>query len=401
MGSFGLSTYIWNNRIKSVILLAGFPFLLLLICFGFALLIAAMSNPDVGEGIEHAIHLLPSLIPVALIGALVWFVIAWFANQSIIDAATGAHKVDRKAEPRLYNLIENLCISRGLTVPTIRIIETDQRNAFASGIREGRYSITVTRGLMNALDDAELNAVLAHELTHIQNRDVQLLVISAVFVGIISLVGDMLIRGPRMIFIGSRAQSSGGGYSGSSGTSWGGSGGSSSSGGGSSRSSGKGGGGAIILILIAVAIFIIARFLALVLRFAMSRKREYLADAGAVELTKNPDAMISALRKISGHSGIEAPAQIQEMFLDMPAAGLFATHPSIDARVQRLIQFAGGHDYVPPAAPAPQAQTIPQDDATTGMAPRSAGPWDARSADGTPGTGTIPQDGTGGRGPWG
>lgn len=388
MGSFGLSTYIWNNRIKSVILLAGFPLLLLLICFGFALVISAMSDPDVGEGIENAVRLLPSLVPVALIGALVWFVIAWFANQSIIDAATGARLVDRKAEPRLYNLLENLCISRGLTVPTLRVIETDQRNAYASGIRQGRYSITVTRGLMNALDDQELEAVLGHELTHIQNRDVQLLVISAVFVGIISLAGDLLIRGPRMIFYSSGGSSSGG-YSGSStpSTSWGGG---SSRGSSSSRSSGKGGGGAIILILIAVAIFLIARFLALVLRFAMSRKREYLADAGSVELTKNPDAMISALRKIAGHSSIQAPAQIQEMFLDMPAAGLFATHPSIEARVQRLIQFAGGHDFVPPAAP-PEPASPPSGD---------AGPWQTPDS-GAAAPGAIPQDGTGGHGPWG
>jgi heat shock protein HtpX len=323
-------------------------------------------------------------VPVALIGALVWFVIAWFANQGIIDAATGAHRVDRKAEPRLYNLLENLCISRGLTVPTLRVIETDQRNAYASGIREGRYSITVTRGLMNALNDQELEAVLGHELTHIQNRDVQLLVVSAVFVGIISLAGDLLIRGPRMIFM-SGGGSSSGGYSGSStpSTSWGGG---SSRGSSSSRSSGKGGGGAIILILIAVAVFLIARFLALVLRFAMSRKREYLADAGSVELTKNPDAMISALRKIAGHSSIEAPAQIQEMFLDMPAAGLFATHPSIDARVQRLIQFAGGHDTVPPPEPPPPP-------------PEETGPWQTPDGDAAPGT--IPQEGPGGRGPWG
>jgi heat shock protein HtpX len=388
LGSFGLSTYIWNNRIKSVILLAGFPLLLLLICFGFALVISAMSDPDVGEGIENAVRLLPSLVPVALIGALVWFVIAWFANQSIIDAATGARLVDRKAEPRLYNLLENLCISRGLTVPTLRVIETDQRNAYASGIRQGRYSITVTRGLMNALDDQELEAVLGHELTHIQNRDVQLLVISAVFVGIISLAGDLLIRAPRMIFYSSGGSSSGG-YSGSStpSTSWGGG---SSRGSSSSRSSGKGGGGAIILILIAVAIFLIARFLALVLRFAMSRKREYLADAGSVELTKNPDAMISALRKIAGHSSIQAPAQIQEMFLDMPAAGLFATHPSIEARVQRLIQFAGGHDFVPPAAPSEPASPPSGD----------AGPWQTPDSDAAA-PGAIPQDGTGGHGPWG
>jgi len=390
VGSFGLSTYIWNNRIKSLILLAGFPVLLLLICFGFALVISAMNNPDVGEGIQNAIHLLPSLVPVALVGALVWFVIAWFANQGIIDAATGARRIDRKAEPRLYNLVENLCISRGLTVPALRIIETDQRNAFASGIRQGHYSITVTRGLMNALDDAELEAVLAHELTHIENRDVQLLVISAVFVGIISLTGDLLIRAPRLIFYSGSSGSSSSGSSSSGGFGWGG--GSRGRSGGSSGNS-KGGGGAIILILIAVAIFIIARFLALVLRFAMSRKREYLADAGAVELTKNPDAMISALRKIAGHSRVEAPAQIQEMFLDMPAAGLFATHPPIDARVQRLIQFAGGHDYVPPGEPSPPAAANPGAGA--------AGPWQSPASDASA-PGAIAQDGTlPGRGPWG
>src|SRR5690606_8969623 len=126
----------------------------------------------------------------------------------------------------------------------------------ASGIRKNQYTVTVTRGLLDALDDAELEAVLAHELTHIENRDVPLLVIAAVFAGIITLVGDLLIRGPRMIFMG---RGSGGGWGGSSRS------------GGRSNSRGGGGGGAIILILIAVAIFIVARVLAVVLRMAMSR----------------------------------------------------------------------------------------------------------------------------------
>ena len=100
-------------------------------------------------------------------------------------------------------------------MPSLSIIETDARNAFASGVRKSQYSITVTRGLVDALDDAELEAVLAHELTHIENRDVQLLVIAAVFVGIISLVGDLLIRAPRMIFYSTRSGSSGSGWGGS------------------------------------------------------------------------------------------------------------------------------------------------------------------------------------------
>ena len=205
-------------------------------------------------------------------------------------------------------------------MPRLRIIETDARNAFASGVRKGQYSITVTRGLMNALDDAELEAVLGHELTHIENRDVQLLVVSAVFVGIISLVGDLLIRAPRAL-LWSTSRGSGGG---------GGGGGAAAAPRAAAAGAAGGGGGAIVLILIAVAIFIIARLLAIALSFALSRKREFLADAGSVELTKDPDAMISALRKIAGHSEVHAPAQVQEMFLDHPRQpGSAASSPPI------------------------------------------------------------------------
>ena len=178
MQSYGLSTHIWNNRLKSVLLLLGFPFLLLLISFAFALFIAAFdANPD-RRRCPQCDHAPSGGHPVVARrhrssggrspGS---------PTSGIIDAITGAQLVDRKAEPRLWNLLENLCISRGITMPALRIIETPQRNAFASGIRKSQYSVTVTRGLMEALDDAELEAVLAHELTHIRNRDVQLLVI--------------------------------------------------------------------------------------------------------------------------------------------------------------------------------------------------------------------------------
>jgi heat shock protein HtpX len=372
LGSYGLRTYIWNNRLKSLVLLAGFPFLLFLICFAFALIISAFDDPDVGEGIRNAIAMTPGLIPVALGGALLWFVIAWFANTGIVALATGAKSVDRKQEPRLWNLLENLCISRGITMPKLRVIESPARNAFASGVRNSQYTITVTRGLLDALNDQELEAVLAHELTHIENRDVQLLVVAAVFVGIISLVGDLLIRTPRVLFYGGNSGSSGSGGGGFR----------SRSSGRSSGNNGKGGGGAIILILIAVAIFLVARVLAIALRMAMSRKREFLADAGSVELTKNPDAMITALRKVAGHSDLPAPSQIQEMYLDHPResslARLFATHPSIDDRIAALVKFGGGHDPGP-FAEAPPADTaappLPQSPAT------SAGPWSGTAAE--------------------
>jgi heat shock protein HtpX len=331
-----------------------------MICFAFALVLSALDSPDVITGFGSAFELVPALIPVAIVGALIWFAIAFFANTAIIGAVTAARKVDRKSEPRLHNLLENLCISRGITMPSLRIIDSDARNAFASGIRKSQYSITVTRGLMDALDDAELEAVLAHELTHIENRDVQLLVIAAIFAGIVTLVGDVLIRSPRAILRGSSSTAS----SSSGGWRW--------RGGGGGR--GKGGGGAaIILILIAVAIFLLARLLAIALRLAMSRKREYLADAGSVELTKNPDAMIAALRKVAGHSELAAPSQIQEMFLDHAhprgLSGWFATHPPIEDRIDALVRFGGGREV-------------------TETPPESAGPPDA-SAAGEP------------KGPWG
>jgi heat shock protein HtpX len=328
--AYGLRTHIWNNRLKSLLLLAGFPFLLLMICFAFALVIVAFTNPDIGQGIADAIALTPALIPVAFGASAIWFLIAWFANQAIVDVATGARELDRRIEPRVYNLLENLCISRGITMPRLKMIDSPVLNAYASGVRQKQYTVTVTRGLVDALDDAELESVLAHELTHIRNRDVQLLVIAAVFVGIISLVGDLLIRAPRALAsTGSSGSSGGGGWSGSSG----------------GRDKG-GGGGFAVLLLIAIAIFILARVLATAVRMAISRRREYLADAGSVELTKNPDAMISALQKISGNSALPAPVQIRAMFIDFPPGpgflGIFETHPPIEKRIDALVRFAGG-----------------------------------------------------------
>lgn len=365
MGAYGLQTHIWNNRLKSLLLLAGFPLLLLLICYAFALIIVAFENPDVGQGFEDALSLTPALIPVALAGSAIWFTIAWFANQKIVDLATGAKPIDRKTDARLYNLLENLCISRGITMPRLHIIESPTLNAYASGIRKSQYTITVTRGLLDTLDDAELEAVLGHELTHIRNRDVQLLVIAAVFVGVISLAADLLIRSPRLILASGRSSSRGG--------------------------SGKNAGGAAILILVAIGIFILARILATALRLAMSRKREFMADAGAVELTRNPDAMIGALNKISGRSKLEAPVQIQAMFIDYPArAGfleLFATHPPIEKRIDALVRFAGGRRPQPTPPPLPEPPSAgPEDNIVSND---SAAPWPAPTGEGASPTETA------------
>jgi len=322
VGAYGLQTHIWSNNWKSVLLMAGFPVLLLLLTYALFLLFAGFagysSGPDPVAGyFIWAGQALAQAWPFAIAGAILWFGIAYAFYQSIIDAATGAKKVERSAEPKLYNLLENLCISRGITMPALRIIETDALNAFATGVHRGQYSITVTRGLMNTLNDEELEAVLAHELTHIRNADVRMLIIAVIFVGIFSFVGEMTFRSLRF------------------------------SGGGSSRRSGRGsGGGAAIAIIVALVIVAIAYALAIVIRFALSRKREYLADAGAVELTKNPDAMITALQKISGNAVVSgAPSEVREMFIENPHsdfASIFATHPPIAKRIEALAKFAGG-----------------------------------------------------------
>lgn len=319
MGAFGLQTHIWNNNLKSGLLLAGFPVLLLLLIYGLSLGYVGMTQPidNVGEGMVLAFEHLKRLWPFALLGAGIWFAIAWFSYQGLIEATVGARGLTRKEAPEIYNLVENLCVSRGITTPAINIIETPALNAFASGLSDKSYKITVTRGLLEALDKYELEAVLAHELTHIMNRDVRLLIIAVIFVGVFSFFGELVFR--NIFRVGVRA----GGHT-------------------RSRNGDSRGGG--VLILIAVAMIVIAYLLALVIRFSLSQKREYLADAGAAELTRNPDAMISALKKISGHSQIDAPNDIQQMMVDnsQPFAGVFATHPPIEKRIEALVNFAGG-----------------------------------------------------------
>ena len=323
MAAVGLQTHIWANNTRSIVLLATFPLLMILMLYGVQLILMGFGFlPGTGRGLDADMALAASwlgwTVPAAFIIAGVWFAISYFGSQAMIDVLTGARKVERKTEPELYNLLENLAISRGLRTPTLRIIESDSLNAFASGLHEGRYSVTVTRGLMRTLDKAELEAVLAHELTHIMAKDVRTMVIASIFAGIVSVIAEMVFRG---LFY-----ARGGG-----------------------RRDNK---NAMPLILIGVAFAVIGFSLAIVIRMMLSRTREYVADAGAVDLTKNPDAMISALRKIDGRSSINAPDEVQQMFLDNQPDGkglenLFASHPTIQKRIDALVRYGGGRDPGP------------------------------------------------------
>ena len=330
----GLKTHIWANNTRSILLLAGFPVLLVVILYGLQLVlmgfgVIAPSGGVLGDDIALAASMLGWTVPTALVVAAIWFAIAYFGSQAMIDAMTGAKKVERRDEPELYNLLENLSISRGLRTPTLRIIERPELNAYASGLHEGRYSVTVTRGLMGALDRDEMEAVLAHELTHVINKDVRTMVIASIFAGIISVMSELVFRG---LFF-------------------------SRGGRGNNKNAGP-------LILIGLAIAVIGFVLAAVIRMMLSRTREYVADAGAAELTKNPDAMISALRKVSGQSKLEAPDELRGMFLDNQEksagfAGLFATHPPIEKRIDALVRFAGGRDLPPVESRGAAATAVP------------------------------------------
>ncbi len=153
MRAFGLKTWIWNNGWKTALLLAGFPFLLALICFAFGLLIVADGAQSFRAGLHDAARIIPAVLPMVLLVTAIWFAIAWFWNQRILDLLTGAHPVTRKEEPRLWNAVETLCISRGLGMPRLAVIEQPARNAFASGLSRQTGAVTVTRGLLEALDD--------------------------------------------------------------------------------------------------------------------------------------------------------------------------------------------------------------------------------------------------------
>jgi heat shock protein HtpX len=354
--AYGLYTHIQSNKRRSVALLLGLFFLVYLMVFAGALLAEGLTQDASLDWLIRKAWLdLIWAAPAATLGTSLWIVIAYFFNQSLIDAVTGGGEVTRKEQPRLYNILENLCISRGIAMPKLKVAEDQALNAFASGLNQKQYSITVTQGLLDRLNDKELEAVLGHELTHIRNLDVRMLVIATVIAGVIGFFAELLFR---LLFQG--------------GLRWG---------GGRSSSSDRGKGGGGIAIIIAIALVAVAWLLSVVIRFALSRKREYLADAGSVELTKDPDAMISALRKIEGRGELEgATSAIMEMCIDNPREGfadLFATHPSIESRIAALTQFAGGHDPGPLDLPDAEESTQPDVAAEAPQDSPPPGPWSA------------------------
>lgn len=302
----GIQSQINKNNTTSIALLIAFPLLLMAMVYAF---IFFLGQQDISITNNSFLQSLPFII----IGVVIWFSIAWFFNTTMIQLATGAKALERKENKRVYNLLENLSIANGIKTPKLFVINDDSLNAYASGVKESQYAVTLSKGIIDKLNDDELEAVMAHELSHIINRDVRLLIVSIIFVGIFSFIAEMAFRSIR--FAGRSRDNKGTG----------------------------------LIILAAVVISAVCYFISLLLRFGISRSREYMADAGSAEMTKNPDALANALRKISADPTIEAleSRDIAQLFIDNPKPSmhgfswdnLFATHPPIEKRIELLEQF--------------------------------------------------------------
>lgn len=344
--AFGLYTHQRNNRIRSNFLIAGLFLLVYLTAWG--LLLVAFGYGGVPRGqtaFGEASRVFRSWFPFITAATMLWVFAGFRMNVAMINAVTGSKGLGREDNPKLYRMLENLCISRGLPMPKLAIVESEALNAFASGVNDKQFTVSVTSGLLAQLNDAEVEAVLAHELTHIRNGDVRLMVIAVVIAGVVSFIGEIVFRG----FGRSNVRLSSG-------------------------DSKKGNG---LAIIVGVAVIAISWFLAVLIRLSLSRSREYLADAGAVELTKNPDAMISALLKISGRADIEGvPSGVMDMCFENDPddfADLFSTHPSVTKRVQALIETAGGR--MPAMPPHPPKIGARQDLPTMVEETAARGPW--------------------------
>lgn len=332
MSYVGIHTQQVQNNMKSILLLILFPCIVLGMMYAFLAITNMYEVPDgyqssrfvVDTATANAAFLEALPWVVGIVG--IWFLISYFTNASMVRQATGARSLERRDNPRVYNIVENLTMACGMPMPKINVIDDPQLNAFASGIDEKSYTVTVTTGICNRLNDDELAGVIAHELTHIRNRDTRLLIVSIIFVGIMGTALSLAVRMLWNAFL---------------------------FGGGSRRSDreGKNNGGMIVVIVIAVVLAAVGYFFTMLTRFAISRKREYMADAGGAELCGNPLALASALRKISNDPGLGGVDRedVAQLFIVRPKAfaseftnmmsNLFSTHPSIESRIAYLEQF--------------------------------------------------------------
>lgn len=329
----GIQTQIKRNNRLSVLLLLAFPAIMLGMIWVFLALISLLGGSTYDEygnavatvdwNTVNAYFL--QALPWVVGGVALWFLIAYMSNAAMVRAATGARPLERRENPRVYNIVENLCMTVGMDMPKINVVDDPQLNAFASGIDKNSYTVTVTTGICDRLNDEELAGVIGHELTHIRNHDTRLLITSIIFVGIVSTIMSMVVNILQHMFF---------------------------FGGGRRKNDKDSGLGIIVVLVVGAICCAIAYFFTLLTRFAISRKREYMADAGGAELCGNPWALASALRKISNDPGLQNTKRddIAQLFIVHPQAlssggvmnffsSLFSTHPDTRKRIEVLEQF--------------------------------------------------------------
>ncbi len=265
--------------------------------------------------------------------AIAWSVIGYYTGDKMVLAVSGARLVTHADEPRLYNVVEEMTIAAGLAQPpAVYVIEDEALNAFATGRDPTHSAVAVTRGLLERLDREELQGVVAHEISHIRNYDIRFATLVGILVGVIALVADFFLRST---FFGM----------------------------GRRRGGDSSGGGPMMLVALLLAI--LAPLAAAAVQFAISRRREYLADASGVELTRNPLGLARALHEIAGDTGRleSANRATAHLYIANPlrrqhTGALFATHPPVDERIAVLLKMAHvGPEALVPAAGGTAAPT--------------------------------------------
>lgn len=281
----------------------------ILAALGFAIGYAAVGGTQGGLG----------LLGVFGVVAILWSVVGYYSGDRMVLAVSGARRVTHADEPQLFNVVEEMTIAAGLSrVPAVYVLEDAAPNAFATGRDPEHASVAVTRGLLERLDREQLQGVVAHEMSHVRNYDIRFATLVGIMVGIIALVADLFLHARWFGFGGRRSEG--------------------------------GGGAAIVFMVLALVLAIVAPLAARAVRFAISRRRELLADGTAVELTRNPLGLAGALRKIAAdparlRMGNRATAHLyiaDPLRKAKKTAGLFDTHPPIELRIELLLAMAHG-----------------------------------------------------------
>ncbi|MDR1196584.1 MAG: M48 family metallopeptidase [Endomicrobium sp.] len=321
--------FIGSNTRKTILLMILFPISLVVLVYLMILLFSALSGGAQSayghvSPLQAANALAIDVLPVISVIAILWITISYFFGQKFILSAAGAVEINKQSAPEIIRLVENIAITAGLPMPKVYVINDESLNAFATG-RDPKHSyIALTKGIIKKLEKPELEGVIAHEMAHIGNRDIRLMLIMVVCISFATIAAEMMLR---------FAMSS------------------------KSRGSGKNkGGGQLLLVALALALYIYGYLIAPLIKLAVSRTREYQADATAALLTRNPEGLVNALRKISKDSVVEklndketmaamciatplSPKKQNSLFSKF--SGLFATHPPIEDRIKALMTMDG------------------------------------------------------------